>query len=55
MEDVREHFQKKATSFDHLYEEDHPLQRFLRPGLNARREFALEVVRQHGMRLGFQP
>jgi len=44
MEDVREHFQKKASSFDHLYDEDHPLQRFLRPGLNARREFAVAVT-----------
>ena len=48
MEDVREHFQKKASSFDDLYEEDRPLQRFLRPGLSARREFALAVVREHG-------
>ena len=47
MEDVREHFQKKASSFDRLYDEDHPLQRLLRPGLNARREFALEVAREH--------
>ena len=44
MEDVREHFQKKARSFDHLYDEDHPLQRRLRPGLSARREFALAVA-----------
>ena len=47
MEDVREHFQKKASSFDRLYDEDHAVQRFLRPGLSARREFALAVVREH--------
>jgi SAM-dependent methyltransferase len=46
MENVREHFQKKASSFDRLYDDDHPLQRFLRPGLSARREFALAVARR---------
>jgi SAM-dependent methyltransferase len=44
---VREHFRKKAFSFDHLYDEDHALQRALRPGLFNRREFALEVARQY--------
>jgi SAM-dependent methyltransferase len=42
---VREHFRKKAFSFDHLYDEEHALQRALRPGLFNRREFALEVAR----------
>jgi len=41
---VREHFRKKAFSFDHLYDEEHALQRKLRPGLFNRREFALDVV-----------
>src|SRR4030095_8525213 len=41
---VREHFRRKAFSFDHLYDEEHALQRTLRPGLFNRREFALEVV-----------
>jgi SAM-dependent methyltransferase len=44
---VREHFRKKAFSFDHLYDEDHALQRALRPGLFNRREFALEVARSY--------
>jgi 2-polyprenyl-3-methyl-5-hydroxy-6-metoxy-1,4-benzoquinol methylase len=44
---VREHFRKKAFSFDHLYEEEHALQRLLRPGLFNRRELALEVARGH--------
>jgi SAM-dependent methyltransferase len=44
---VREHFRKKAFSFDHLYDEDHALQRALRPGLFNRREFALEVARAY--------
>jgi SAM-dependent methyltransferase len=44
---VREHFRKKAFSFDHLYDEEHALQRTLRPGLFNRREFALEVAREH--------
>jgi SAM-dependent methyltransferase len=44
---VREHFRKKASSFDHLYDEEHALQRALRPGLFNRREFALEVARSH--------
>jgi SAM-dependent methyltransferase len=44
---VREHFRKKAFSFDHLYDEEHALQRALRPGLFNRREFALEVAGEH--------
>jgi SAM-dependent methyltransferase len=44
---VREHFRKKAFSFDHLYDEDHALQRLLRPGLFNRRELALEVARDY--------
>lgn len=44
---VREHFRKKAFSFDHLYDEEHALQRALRPGLFNRREFALEVARSY--------
>jgi SAM-dependent methyltransferase len=41
---VREHFRKKAFSFDHLYDEEHALQRLLRPGLFNRRELALAVA-----------
>jgi SAM-dependent methyltransferase len=44
---VREHFRRKAFSFDQLYDEEHALQRTLRPGLFNRREFALEVVDQY--------
>jgi SAM-dependent methyltransferase len=44
---VREHFRKKAFSFDHLYDEEHALQRTLRPGLFNRCEFALEVARSY--------
>ena len=44
---VREHFRRKAFSFDHLYDEEHALQRLLRPGLFKRREFALEVARAY--------
>jgi len=44
---VREHFRRKAFSFDHLYDEEHALQRTLRPGLFSRREFALEVVDEY--------
>jgi SAM-dependent methyltransferase len=44
---VRDHFRRKAWSFDHLYDEEHFLQRTLRPGLFRRREFALEVVRSY--------
>src|SRR6478735_1767230 len=44
---VREHFRRKAFSFDHLYDEEHALQRMLRPGLFNRRELALEVARDY--------
>ena len=44
---VREHFRRKAFSFDHLYDEDHVLQRIVRPGLFKRREFALDVAREY--------
>jgi SAM-dependent methyltransferase len=44
---VREHFRRKAFSFDQLYDEEHALQRALRPGLFNRREFALDVARQY--------
>jgi SAM-dependent methyltransferase len=44
---VRDHFRRKAWSFDHLYDEEHVVQRTLRPGLYRRREFALEVVRSY--------
>jgi len=46
-ERVREHFRRKAFSFDRLYDEEHALQRLLRPGLFDRREFALEVAREY--------
>jgi SAM-dependent methyltransferase len=44
---VREHFRRKAFSFDHLYDDEHALQRLLRPGLFNRRELALEAVREY--------
>jgi SAM-dependent methyltransferase len=44
---VREHFRRKAFSFDRLYDEEHTVQRLLRPGLFNRREFALEVAREY--------
>jgi SAM-dependent methyltransferase len=44
---VRDHFRAKAFSFDHLYDEEHALQRLLRPGLFNRRELALSVVREY--------
>jgi SAM-dependent methyltransferase len=44
---VREHFRRKAFSFDHLYDEEHALQRLLRPGLFNRRELAASVVRDY--------
>jgi len=44
---VREHFRRKAFSFDHLYDEEHALQRLLRPGLFNRRELAVEVAREY--------
>src|SRR5256886_10007832 len=44
---VREHFRAKAFSFDHLYDEEHAVQRLLRPGLFNRRELALAVAREY--------
>jgi SAM-dependent methyltransferase len=44
---VRDHFREQASSFDALYDEEHPLQRAVRPGLMKRRDFALEVVREY--------
>ena len=44
---VREHFRRKAFSFDHLYDEEHALQRFLRPGLFNRRELAVAVAAEY--------
>jgi SAM-dependent methyltransferase len=44
---VREHFRRKAFSFDRLYDEEHAVQRLLRPGLFDRREFALEIAREY--------
>jgi SAM-dependent methyltransferase len=44
---VREHFRAKAFSFDALYDEEHALQRAVRPGLFARRELAIDVVREY--------
>jgi SAM-dependent methyltransferase len=44
---VREHFRRKAFSFDHLYDEEHALQRLLRPGLFNRRELAVTVVQEY--------
>jgi SAM-dependent methyltransferase len=44
---VRDHFRKKAFSFDHLYDEEHAVQRLLRPGLFNRRELALTVAREY--------
>src|SRR5919204_4554228 len=44
---VREHFRRKAFSFDHLYDEEHALQRLLRPGLFNRRELARAVAREY--------
>ena len=41
---VREHFRRKAFSFDHLYDEEHALQRLLRPGLFNRRELAVSIA-----------
>jgi SAM-dependent methyltransferase len=45
---VREHFRARARSFDSLYDEEHALQRVLRPGLFARRDLAIQVVREYG-------
>jgi SAM-dependent methyltransferase len=44
---VRDHFREKASSFDALYDEEHALQRAIRPGLLRRREFAIDVVRDY--------
>jgi SAM-dependent methyltransferase len=44
---VQDHFREKASSFDALYDEEHLLQRAVRPGLLKRRDFALEVVREY--------
>ena len=44
---VRDHFREQASSFDALYDEEHVLQRTVRPGLLKRRDFALEVVREY--------
>jgi SAM-dependent methyltransferase len=44
---VRDHFREQASSFDALYDEEHPLQRAVRPGLLRRREFAIDVVREY--------
>ena len=44
---VRDHFRKQASSFDALYDEEHPLQRAARPGLLRRRDFAIDVVREY--------
>jgi SAM-dependent methyltransferase len=44
---VREHFREQASSFDALYDEEHILQRAVRPGLLRRRELAIDVVREY--------
>jgi SAM-dependent methyltransferase len=44
---VREHFRRKAFSFDRLYDEEHALQRLLRPGLFNRRELAVSIAREY--------
>jgi SAM-dependent methyltransferase len=44
---VREHFRRKAFSFDRLYDEEHALQRLLRPGLFNRRELAVAVAGEY--------
>ena len=44
---VREHFRRKAFSFDHLYDEEHALQRLLRPGLFNRRELAVSIAHEY--------
>jgi SAM-dependent methyltransferase len=44
---VRDHFREKASSFDALYDEEHPLQRAARPGLLKRRDFAIAIVREY--------
>jgi SAM-dependent methyltransferase len=47
MDRVRAHFQKTATSFDALYDEDGLLSRFVRPGLVRRRELAVASVQSY--------
>jgi SAM-dependent methyltransferase len=44
---VRDHFREQASSFDALYDEEHLLQRAVRPGLLKRRDFAIGVVREY--------
>jgi SAM-dependent methyltransferase len=44
---VQEHFREQASSFDALYDEEHVVQRTIRPGLLRRRELAIEVVREY--------
>ena len=44
---VRDHFREKASSFDALYDEEHPLQRAARPGLLKRRDVAIDIVREY--------
>jgi len=44
---VRDHFREKASSFDALYDEEHLVQRAVRPGLLKRRDFAIDVVREY--------
>jgi SAM-dependent methyltransferase len=44
---VQEHFREQASSFDALYDEEHAVQRALRPGLLRRRELAIDVVRDY--------
>ena len=45
---VRDHFREQASSFDSLYDEEHPLQRFVRaaeaPRLRARRRPRIRVA-----------
>ena len=49
---VRDHFREQASSFDSLYDEEHPLQRAVRPGLLKRRDFALDGALERVARLG---
>jgi 2-polyprenyl-3-methyl-5-hydroxy-6-metoxy-1,4-benzoquinol methylase len=45
---VREHFRKKASSFDQIYDrEESPVQVFLRPGLFKRRDAALDLLKKY--------
>jgi len=44
---IPDHSRQKASSFDSLYDEEHPLRRAVRPGLLKRRDFALDVVREY--------